>query len=84
MSDLGDSSQTTNYGAIEHGQDATTPPTQPRGGLHRGLSARQVQMIAIAGTIGQSPRVSSSRFIQLLKCWQELDFSWVIFSRLNL
>ncbi|KAJ7232780.1 amino acid permease/ SLC12A domain-containing protein [Mycena haematopus] len=36
------------YGAVDHG---TTPPTQ-RVGLHRALSARQVQMIAIAGTIG--------------------------------
>ncbi|KAG2740785.1 hypothetical protein P692DRAFT_201796965 [Suillus brevipes Sb2] len=33
--------------------DAEAPFPQPkRGGLHRGLSARQVQMIAIAGTIG--------------------------------
>ncbi|KIK40360.1 hypothetical protein CY34DRAFT_272511 [Suillus luteus UH-Slu-Lm8-n1] len=33
--------------------DAEAPFPHPvRGGLHRGLSARQVQMIAIAGTIG--------------------------------
>ncbi|KAJ7350342.1 amino acid permease-domain-containing protein [Mycena albidolilacea] len=47
MPDLGDT-QTT-YGAVEDGPQT---PTQPRGGLHRGLSARQVQMIAIGGTIG--------------------------------
>jgi hypothetical protein len=42
------------YTATErHVDDAEAPFPQPaRGGLHRGLSARQVQMIAIAGTIG--------------------------------
>ncbi|KAJ6558481.1 amino acid permease-domain-containing protein [Mycena vulgaris] len=51
-SNFGGSSST--YGAIEHGLDADggdALPTPARG-LHRGLSARQVQMIAIAGTIG--------------------------------
>ncbi|KAF8170300.1 amino acid permease-domain-containing protein [Mycena galopus ATCC 62051] len=51
MPDLSDSPQNIGYGAVEHGLNATTP-TQPRGSLHRGLSARQIQMIAIAGTIG--------------------------------
>ncbi|KAJ6495650.1 amino acid permease-domain-containing protein [Mycena vitilis] len=49
MTTAGESSQTTNYGAVEDGVDA---PAIPHVGLHRGLSARQVQMIAIAGTIG--------------------------------
>ncbi|KAJ7668475.1 amino acid permease-domain-containing protein [Mycena polygramma] len=49
MATVGDPSQPTNYGAVEDGLDATAIPHV---GLHRGLSARQVQMIAIAGTIG--------------------------------
>ncbi|KAJ7502860.1 amino acid permease-domain-containing protein [Mycena galericulata] len=48
-SNLGDSSQPSNYGAVEHGARELPIPAR---GLHRGLSARQVQMIAIAGTIG--------------------------------
>ncbi|KAG1765768.1 amino acid permease-domain-containing protein [Suillus occidentalis] len=45
------SSRTKSLGRQPH--DAEAPFPQPvRGGLHRGLSARQVQMIAIAGTIG--------------------------------
>ncbi|KAF9467319.1 amino acid permease-domain-containing protein [Collybia nuda] len=48
----------SNYGAVradhieslDGNQDESN--TKPKGGLHRGLSARQVQMIAIAGTIG--------------------------------
>lgn len=47
---LGDSSGRQPHVNIN---DAEAPFPQPvRGGLHRGLSARQVQMIAIAGTIG--------------------------------
>ncbi|KAG1865858.1 amino acid permease/ SLC12A domain-containing protein [Suillus subalutaceus] len=46
----GDSSGREQHANIN---DAEAPFPQPvRGGLHRGLSARQVQMIAIAGTIG--------------------------------
>ncbi|KAJ6497803.1 amino acid permease-domain-containing protein [Mycena sanguinolenta] len=45
MADL--ASSPTTYGTVQHGS------TRPQHGrLHRGLSARQVQMIAIAGTIG--------------------------------
>lgn len=45
---LGPPSQGSNYGSIQVDHDYRTL----RRGLRRGLSARQVQMIAIAGTIG--------------------------------
>lgn len=48
----------SNYGTVEPGHiesldgDHDGTDNKSKGGLHRGLSARQVQMIAIAGTIG--------------------------------
>ncbi|KAJ7078830.1 amino acid permease/ SLC12A domain-containing protein [Mycena belliarum] len=45
-------SSSSTYGAIDHGSNVEIPSAPPIRGLHRGLSARQVQMIAIAGTIG--------------------------------
>lgn len=47
----------SNYGAVEPGvgsidEEHDGTDNKQKGGLHRGLSARQVQMIAIAGTIG--------------------------------
>ena len=36
----------------EEGRTTSTPPANHHANLQRGLSARQVQMIAIAGTIG--------------------------------
>ncbi|KAJ7039178.1 amino acid permease-domain-containing protein [Mycena alexandri] len=51
MSTIDDSSRPNDYGAV--GNDAESANAiAPRVGLQRGLSARQVQMIAIAGTIG--------------------------------
>lgn len=48
------SGRTTNYGTMGPEVSATALADSPvrKKGLHRGLSARQVQMIAIAGTIG--------------------------------
>lgn len=39
-------------GSSSHGGASNAPVAQPTSGLHRSLSARQVQMIAISGTIG--------------------------------
>lgn len=52
----GPSTANSNYGAVQHDAEAERDnvPPNPARGLHRGLSARQVQMIAIAGTIGRS------------------------------
>lgn len=51
---LDSQSRSLNYGAAERGPNVDDEPrhAERHSGLHRGLSARQVQMIAIAGTIG--------------------------------
>ncbi|KAH7888453.1 amino acid permease-domain-containing protein [Phlebopus sp. FC_14] len=46
------SSKSQNLSSHSIAEDASASPKSPRDGLQRGLSARQVQMIAIAGTIG--------------------------------
>jgi AAT family amino acid transporter len=57
------------------------PPTgSASGGLHRGLSARQVQMIAIAGTIGTGLFLGTGRSLaqggpaSLLICYSIVGF----------
>src|ERR1700734_553005 len=49
---LGHTPQGSNYGSIQPDNDHQGHENSEGSGLRRGLSARQVQMIAIAGTIG--------------------------------
>lgn len=59
-----------------------TPPADAKanGGLHRGLSARQVQMIAIAGTIGTGLFLGTGRSLaqggpaSMLICYAVIGF----------
>jgi AAT family amino acid transporter len=67
------SSSHPSYGSISEQQDAQV-------GLHRGLSARQVQMIAIAGTIGTGLFLGTGRSLaqggpaSMLICYSIVGF----------
>ena len=69
-----------NYGTVQ--QSSQTPDTITRapGGLKRGLSARQVQMIAIAGTIGTGLFLGTGRSLaqggpaSMLICYSLIGF----------
>lgn len=58
----------------------TTGPVNHHAGLHRGLSARQVQMIAIAGTIGTGLFLGTGRSLaqggpsSMLLCYGIIGF----------
>ncbi|KAI9508894.1 amino acid permease-domain-containing protein [Russula earlei] len=61
-------------------RDDPDAPSQTRGALHRGLSARQVQMIAIAGTIGTGLFLGTGRSLaqggpaSMLICYSVVGF----------
>lgn len=63
----------------EHGQDNIQQST-PHRGLHRGLSTRQVSMIAIAGTIGTGLFLGTGRSLaqggpaSMLICYGVIGF----------
>lgn len=78
-------SQSSHYGAIEHRASSSTDHVaqedeQRHSRLHRGLSARQVQMIAIAGTIGTGLFLGTGRSLaqggpaSMLICYSVVGF----------
>ncbi|KAJ7188561.1 amino acid permease-domain-containing protein [Mycena filopes] len=69
MPDIDD---TNDYGAVENAVEPTA--ATPRAGLQRGLSARQVQMIAIAGTIGTGKSLAQGGPASMLICYALVGF----------
>lgn len=73
------SGSTSSYGTINSNEPAHKPPIDPSG-LHRGLSARQVQMIAIGGTIGTGLFLGTGRSLtqggpaSILICYAIIGF----------
>lgn len=74
-------SQTLNYGTAEPGpSNSSEDVSDRRSGLQRGLSARQVQMIAIAGTIGTGLFLGTGRSLaqggpaSMLICYSIVGF----------
>jgi AAT family amino acid transporter len=77
---LGRTPQGSNYGSIQPDHHAPGRENSRGSGLRRGLSARQVQMIAIAGTIGTGLFLGTGRSLaeggpaSILICYSIVGF----------
>lgn len=73
-------SQTLHYGSTQQEIPESNTVSSRHGGLQRGLSARQVQMIAIAGTIGTGLFLGTGRSLaeggpaSMLLCYSIIGF----------